>query len=201
MLTHLLFGQLVWKMRVGPKDERLLARGSMISRWPVRTGVLIDKGVAYFGAGIFPHEQVYLVAADPKTGKVIWRNDHISQRDAGRDDLSPQGYLLANDEFLFVPSGRSLPAAFDRKTGEYEFKRSYSWRSSGGGVIGGAKAVLSDNGQLFSFGPHHMLALNQKSGLAGHAYIQGRQMTFRQKSAFIATGRWVRFPCAAFSAE
>jgi predicted ribosome quality control (RQC) complex YloA/Tae2 family protein len=31
--------------------------------------------------------------------------------EAGRDDLSPQGYLLASKDILFVPSGRSLPAA------------------------------------------------------------------------------------------
>ncbi len=184
-------GDLVWKLRVGPKDERLLARGSLISRWPVRTGILIEDGVAYFGAGIFPHEKVYLAAAQAKDGKLIWRNDHISQRDAGRDDLSPQGYLLINDDFLFVPSGRTMPAAFDRKTGEYEYKRSYSWRTSGGGLVGGAKAVLSDNGQLFSFGAHHMLALDQKSGAAGHAYITGRQMTFRGKIAYIANGNGV----------
>ena len=38
---------------VGPKDDRLLARGEMISRWPVRTGVLVDGDIAYFGTGIF----------------------------------------------------------------------------------------------------------------------------------------------------
>jgi outer membrane protein assembly factor BamB len=35
-------GALQWSMRVGPKDDRLLSRGEMISRWPVRTGVLVD---------------------------------------------------------------------------------------------------------------------------------------------------------------
>jgi len=181
-------GKPVWTLRMGPKDDRLLARGSMISRWAVRTGVLIDRGVAYCGAGIFPHETVYLAAVNPQNGEVIWRNDYISQQDAGRNDLSPQGYLLANEKFLYVPSGRSLPAAFDRKTGKMEFKRSYSWRSTGGGVVGGAKAVLSDNGQLFTFGPHHMLALEQDTGMAGYAYIGGRQMTFGEGVAFIATG-------------
>ena len=55
-------GQPVWTMRVGPKDDRLLTRGEMISRWPVRTGVLIDGETAYFGAGVFPHEMIYLCA-------------------------------------------------------------------------------------------------------------------------------------------
>ncbi len=80
-------GSVVWKMRVGPKDDRLLSRGEMISRWPVRTGVLIDGDTAYFGAGVFPHETVYLCAVNAKDGSVIWRNDTISEQDAGRNDL------------------------------------------------------------------------------------------------------------------
>ena len=79
----------------------------MISRWPVRTGVLVDNGVAYFGAGVFPHENVYLYAVNAIDGSVIWKQDNLSAEDAGRNDLSPQGYLLASDELLFVPSGRS----------------------------------------------------------------------------------------------
>ncbi|MCG8653410.1 MAG: PQQ-binding-like beta-propeller repeat protein, partial [Pirellulales bacterium] len=64
-------GNVVWKMRVGPKEDRLLARGKMISRWPVRTGVLIDGDTAYFGAGVFPHEAVYLCAANAKDGSIV----------------------------------------------------------------------------------------------------------------------------------
>jgi len=180
-------GHEVWKMRVGPRSERLLARGQMISRWPVRTGVLIADDVAYFGAGIFPHETVYLCAADARTGKLLWKNDRISQRDAGRDDLSPQGYLLANEDSLFVPSGNSLPAAFDRKTGEHVFKKSYGWRNTAGGEVGGTEAFLSD-GQIYSAGSHHFIALNEKTGAAGFAYIPGQQLSFRGKHAYIATG-------------
>jgi outer membrane protein assembly factor BamB len=90
----------------------------MISRWPVRTGVLVDDGVAFFGAGVFPHEKVFVHAVEAATGKVIWKNDTISQQDAGRSDLSPQGYLLATKDLLFVPSGRALAMAFDRRTGK-----------------------------------------------------------------------------------
>lgn len=183
-------GEVVWKHRVGPKDERLLARGRMISRWPVRSSVLIADGIAYFGAGIFPHETVYLGSADAETGEIEWLNDRISQRNAGRDDLSPQGYLLANAEQLFVPSGRTMPAAFNRKTGEFVFKKSFSWRSSGGGIVGGSKALLSD-GQLYSSGPQHFIGLNEKTGNAGLSFIQGTQMTFAGDMAYITTGKEV----------
>ncbi|MGE3778693.1 MAG: PQQ-binding-like beta-propeller repeat protein, partial [Pirellulaceae bacterium] len=183
-------GAELWKHRVGPREDRLLARGNMISRWPVRTGVLIADNVAYFGAGICPHETVYLAAADARTGRLIWKNDRISQRDAGRDDLSPQGYLLANEDLLFVPSGQTLPAAFERQTGNFVFKKSYAWRTTAGGEIGGSRALLSD-GQLYSAGPHHFLALDQSTGDAGFAYIVGNQLTFRGPYAYIATGKEV----------
>ncbi|MDA1054643.1 MAG: PQQ-binding-like beta-propeller repeat protein [Planctomycetota bacterium] len=179
-------GKLIWKLRAGTSDERLLARGEMISRWPLRTGILIYDGIAYFGAGVFPHETVYLYAVDAETGSVVWKNDRISQEDAGRNPLSPQGYLLATDELLIVPSGRALPAAFDRRTGEELHQRNHSWRSTAGGVVGGTKALLAD-GQIYSAGDHHFLAMDQKSGGTGFAWINGRQLAISEDLGFVAT--------------
>jgi len=34
-------GTLLWKMRPGPADERILGRQHLISRWPVRTGIAV----------------------------------------------------------------------------------------------------------------------------------------------------------------
>lgn len=183
-------GALVWKYQVAPKDDRLLARGEMISRWPVRTGVLVDGEIAYFGAGVFPHEQVYLCAANARTGEIIWRNDRISQADAGRNDLSPQGYLLANDTTLFVPSGRSLPVAVSKETGEILFQRKYSWRTDAGGVVGGTKAVLGD-GQIYAGGPHHFLAMDENTGELGAGYISGRLMVLAEDKAYLLDGEKV----------
>ncbi|MCC6508906.1 MAG: PQQ-binding-like beta-propeller repeat protein, partial [Pirellulaceae bacterium] len=180
-------GQVRWQMRVGPKDDRLLSRGEMISRWPVRTGVLIDDKTAYFGAGVFPHETVYLVAANALTGEIIWYNDRISQTDAGRNDLSPQGYLLCSDENLYVPSGRSLPVAVSKKTGDIVFQRKHSWRTDAGGVVGGTKAVLGD-GQVYAGGPHHFLAMDQKTGDVGAAFIGGRLMVLGGENAYLLDG-------------
>lgn len=180
-------GEIIWQHRVGIRDERLLARGEMISRWPIRTGVLIDSGIAYFGAGVFPHETVYLCAAHADTGEIIWKNDAISQKNAGRNDLSPQGYLLANEDLLFVPSGRSLPVGVSRETGEIVHQEKHAWRTDAGGVVGGTKALLGD-GQVYAGGPHHFLAMDQQTGLEGEAWIDGRQMALSDEHAFIATG-------------
>ncbi|MFQ5734748.1 MAG: PQQ-binding-like beta-propeller repeat protein, partial [Planctomycetaceae bacterium] len=180
-------GKPVWQLRAGPADEWLLARGEMINRWPIRTGVLVDDGVAYFGAGIFPHEDIYIYAVRATDGKILWKRDDISESDAGRNDLSPQGYLLVNATTLFVPSGRSLPAALDRKTGRVLYKATASWRGNGGGVIGGTKALLAD-GQLYSGGAQHFLPIDQKNGKVGFGYFDGKEMAVAGDDAYVATG-------------
>ncbi|MCH8828524.1 MAG: PQQ-binding-like beta-propeller repeat protein [Planctomycetes bacterium] len=183
-------GRLIWKLRAGPADEWLLARGEMISRWPLRTGITVDQGIAYFGAGIFPHEDIYLYAVHAKDGKILWKRDNISESEAGRNDLSPQGYQLVSDTTLFIPSGRTLPAAIDRKTGKLLFKTTASWRGNGGGVIGGTKAVLAD-GQLYSGGAHHYVAIDQKTGRVGYGYIDGKQLAIAGDAAYIATDKFI----------
>lgn len=180
-------GKKIWSMLVGPSDDRLLARGEMISRWPVRTGVLVDDGIAYFGAGVFPHENIYLCAAHAESGEIIWRNDTISEQDAGRNDLSPQGYLLAGEDLLYVPSGRSLPVAVSKRTGDIVFQRKYSWRTDAGGVVGGTKALLGD-GQVYSGGPHHFLAMDDHTGEVGESWIGGRQMVLADDLAYLMDG-------------
>ena len=80
-------GKLTWKVRGGPNNKQLLGSGKMISRWPIRTGVLVDSDIAYFGAGIFPHENVYLCAVKADDGTVIWKNDSISEQDAYRKEF------------------------------------------------------------------------------------------------------------------
>jgi outer membrane protein assembly factor BamB len=190
-------GELLWKKRGGPKDERLLGNGRMISRWPVRTGVLIDDGgtppsgnaIAYFGAGIFPHENVYLLAARADDGKLIWKNDRISQGAAYRDDLSPQGYLLASATRLFAPSGRALPVALDKTSGRLIFNPKYGWRGEqAGGVIGGTYALLADN-QIYTGTQNHLLTLDQSTGKTGFAWFPGRRLTVEANMSYMATGR------------
>lgn len=184
-------GSLIWKLRAGPNDERIIGRGRMISRWPIRTGILVDDGVAYFGAGVFPHENVYLYAVEAASGKVIWKNDAISQDDAGRNDLSPQGYLLATKDLLFVPSGRAMSVTFDKKTGQQAAKApTPGWRGDAGGQIGGAQAMLLDD-QILAVGEHQVLALDQKTGKTGYAWFHGTQMTFDGNRGFMTTGKEV----------
>jgi outer membrane protein assembly factor BamB len=102
-------GRLRWKYTPAETPRALPGNGRMISPWPVRTSVVVDGGVAYFAAGLFPGEKVYLVALNADDGTLRWK------REAG---VSAQGYLLASDERLYLPTGRTSPAIFARADGK-----------------------------------------------------------------------------------
>ncbi len=131
-------GKLLWKYRAGPGPERLLGNGSMISFWPIRTNVLVDTGIVYFGAGVFPYEGIYICALDARDGSIVWKNDTIGdqEHELAFGGISPQGYLVASDGILYVPSSRAMPAAFDKKNGDFLYYL------EPGGKIGGTWAVL-----------------------------------------------------------
>jgi outer membrane protein assembly factor BamB len=102
-------GRLLWKRNPSGERRLVLGNGRMISIAPVRTGVVVDGGVAYCGAGLFPLQSACLAALDARTGEVLWKKDH---------DFSPQGYLLASVDRLYVPTGRTSPVVFDRRQGD-----------------------------------------------------------------------------------
>jgi len=134
-------GSLVWKYRAGPSNEKVIGNGRMISLWPVRTSVLVEDGVVYFAAGVFPYEGLYICALKAEDGSVVWKNDTIGDRahELEFGGISPHGYLVASSDVLYVPSGRSMPAAFDRKTGEFLFC------AAPGGKRGGTWALLDED--------------------------------------------------------
>ena len=97
----------------------------MISRWPVRSGVLVDGGIVYAVFGMWPAEGIFFYALDAETGRVIWCNDTcgwelvtVGHMVTTLSGLNPQGALLATADRLVVPTGRSAPAVFDRATGK-----------------------------------------------------------------------------------
>ena len=109
-------GTLLWKYRAAeqPREARLAAdrlipgNQRMISLWPLRTGLLVDGGAVYFGAGLFPNQGTFLLALNAQDGTVTWKQ---------QVDISPQGYALASRERLYIPTGRANPFVFSRSDG------------------------------------------------------------------------------------
>lgn len=175
-------GELIWKALVGPDARKLLGNGRMISRWPVRTDVMVADGVAYCGAGVFPHEGVYVAAFDAESGALLWRNSETGEENANRGRLSPQGYQLLSDDLLYVPSGRDLPAAFYRGDGRKKFQSNSSWRASG--IVGGTYATLVDD-QIIT-GANQNVAFDAQTGRAGFGWFEGRRMVVDGGTSYMA---------------
>jgi outer membrane protein assembly factor BamB len=176
-------GSLIWKTAAAFRDERVLGNGKMISLWPVRTGVLVDKGVAYFGAGVFPHESTFLCAVNADRGALVWRNDTFGENGYKLEfgGISPQGALLASEESVYVPSGRAMPAAFDRKTGAFRYF------SAPGGKVGGTWAML-ENGRLIA-GIESKRSYDETSGLrksdAAYTWFSGLHLVAGGDRAYL----------------
>jgi len=101
-------GSLLWKHKAGDGDRMIPGNGRIISVWPLRTGLLVDGGDLYFTAGLFPNQGTFLSALNAEDGTVRWKR---------KIAISPQGYMLASDERLYVPTGRTNPAIFARTDG------------------------------------------------------------------------------------
>ena len=174
-------GRKLWEFAAAPADEQLLGNGKMISVWPVRTSVLVDGGVAYFGAGVFPADGQYLHAVDIRSGKAIWKNDIYAF--GGRGAVTPQGYLLASSDKLFMPSGRSKPAAFSRANGKFLFQKPFSWRKDG--LFGGTFCSLA--GELLYNGTEQMIGMYARNGRL--AFTEGAlRWAVGKQAAYLLTG-------------
>jgi outer membrane protein assembly factor BamB len=140
-------GTLLWKHRGGLNERMCLGNERMISRWPARGGPVVTDDIVYYAAGIWPSDGIFLHALDARTGAVLWTNDstgrlYMPQPHGGANahsGVTPQGYLLATNERLFVPTGRAVPAAFRRSDGQFEY-----YRLQQNGSIGGARALVAD---------------------------------------------------------
>ncbi len=126
-------GELVWKLRGGPSDHRVLGNGRLIGMWPFRGAPVIHNDVLYCAAGIWPFMGTFIYALDPDTGKPIWTNSGngsrwITQQHGAPSfaGVAPQGYLASTEDILLIPSGRSVPGAFNAKTGAFLYNHASS---------------------------------------------------------------------------
>ncbi len=67
-------GQLVWRLRTAPHDQRIVAYGQIESPWPVPGSVLAVDDTVYFAAGRHPlaDDGILVFSADCASGQVRW---------------------------------------------------------------------------------------------------------------------------------
>ncbi len=185
-------GTLVWKNTPAGEASKLLPNdGRFVSPWAVRTGVIVDKGTAYFGAGLFPHEGVFVCAVDASTGKIT-SPTHWQHR--FENEFTPQGALVLAEDRVFLPAGRSTPWMLDRTTGkvsgQFNDKKSgmgtfamllgdtllYGPADRGGsvlteagfdfkaiGLLSGASAAAVSSDRLYIVGEKGLIGVNRKT--------------------------------------
>jgi len=157
-------GSLLWKRRGGPIDSMVLGNGRMISRWPARGGPVIADGIVYFAAGIWPSEGIFVHAVDAATGKLVWCNDtagsiYMPQPHGGanaRSGVSAHGNLVVAGDKLLVPTGRGVPAAFDRADGKFLYFHLQRYGHQGGSAIVAAGSHFFNSNGIFDAASGHL---------------------------------------------
>ena len=110
-------GDLLWKFSPTEESEdRLLNNGRFISFYPIRTGVLIEDGIAYFGASLLPWKKSYVCAIDAQTGEVAKEGTYIKEYD--NNSMTLEGSMASNGTFLIQPQGRIAPIFLRKESGE-----------------------------------------------------------------------------------
>jgi len=167
-------GKLLWRLRGGPSERKVLGNGRLINLWPARGGpVLVEEregnghpqATIYFAAGIWPVEGVFIHALDAETGKAVWTNDgsgsayllqpHDSPAFSG---VAPQGYLAAIGNKLLVPNGRAVPACFHRHTGKLLYYPLAANQKRGGSSVSAMGEFFFNSGAIFDLPTGKFLA-------------------------------------------
>jgi outer membrane protein assembly factor BamB len=156
-------GMVAWKHRGGPDHAKRLGNDRMISRWPARGGPVVSDDKLYYAAGIWPTDGIFLYALDPRTGRELWANDdsgqmYMPQPHGGADaesGVAAQGHLVASKssdgaEWLLVPTGRAVPAAFDRTSGSFKYFQLQKFGQKGASAVAANDRFFANSGMLFN---------------------------------------------------
>ena len=165
-------GSLIWKRLLAPAENKLLGNRRLISMWPARGGIVIKDDIVYTAASIFPLMGTFIYALDAASGDIIWKNEstgsnYILQphRSPAFADVAPQGAFTISGDKLLVAGGRSVPAAFDLKTGEKLY-----YHLSASGKTGGAFTCASD--KVF-FNHHRERMTSMYDSESGNRLVSG----------------------------
>ncbi len=167
-------GRLLWKKRGGPSERLVLGNDRMISHWPARGGPVVADGVVYFGAGLWPSDGIFLYALDADSGQVKWCNDqsgslYMPQPHGGANaesGVAAQGLLVLVGDLLLVPTGRAVPAAFQRADGSFKYFHLQQNGQKGGSTTLAAGSLFMNGGLLFDAATGAMLEAIGQGALA-----------------------------------
>jgi len=132
-------GGRLWRFQAAPRDRLVLGNNRLVSMWAARGGPVVEDGVVYFAAGVWPFMGTFVYALDARDGDVVWQNTGDSTNFQAQPHggafsfagIAPQGYLAVSGDRLVVSGGRSPAALFDRRDGRL-LSLQLAGKSSGG---------------------------------------------------------------------
>jgi outer membrane protein assembly factor BamB len=112
-------GRLLWRFRAAPVQRKIPFFKGLLSTWPVASGVLVEKNVAYCAAGITDSDGTHVYALDTATGRIRWQNNTAGQLDQfALRGVACQGEMLLHEGRLYLAGGNTVsPGVFDAATG------------------------------------------------------------------------------------
>jgi len=116
-------GELAWRFRAAPSDERIVAFSQLESPWRVHGSVLLVDGIAYCTAGrsTFLDGGIWIYGLDPETGNVV-QETHLdtwapTREDAVDKPYIPSYHMEGTHSDILVSQGGYI------YLGQYEFDR------------------------------------------------------------------------------
>lgn len=194
-------GQVVWEIHARPHPDLMLGHGRFSSVWPIRSAGIVDGGIVYFTAGLFPSNHLYLYAVGADDGELLWRR----QLDrGGACDHVPQGYVLATDDSLFTTS-RAVPARWSKADGSRidfntpfpQVPKAHEYRFYNGGTYAQVfddRYVVYGRACILAYDPDKVLTDRwgrERKGDLLFNWFGARQALFQGETAYLATDEHV----------
>ena len=197
-------GAEIWSYRASLGTERMIAYGSLVSRWPAWAGVVVKDAVAYIPSGFFPDEQTAVTALDAATGATKWQ-ELIDCREGGfRGGFVPKGEMVLANDRLYIPTGVGQPWFVPLKTREHHPMPAFDSTSEIGVK---AEQIMAIGTDLVAVAPdlrytqhvnaprgkserlpvvseNSIFLLNEKAGLKGPCLVSAKREMFNYKVSF-----------------
>ncbi|MFC4991764.1 PQQ-binding-like beta-propeller repeat protein [Rubritalea tangerina] len=132
-------GSLVWTYRGGPSATMITSDHKFLTRFPCRSGVIVQDGFAYCGFGLMTWHGNYIAKINATTGAL----ENSTLRSGS--NYSFEGLMAADSSNIYVSQGKNTPASFTLNN------LSYNGTFPG---CGGTYLTLTTTGKLYH-GPGH----------------------------------------------
>lgn len=133
-------GREIWRHNPAPRQRTIIGSGRFMSQWPIRSGVVVRDGLAWFAAGLLPPHGTFLCAVDAQTGRPVHTYDL---------PWTPEGTLMFSGERIVLPTGITSPLELDPVTGKLFPDMKLDYRRAGGGPFAGSF------GDMLVYGPNY----------------------------------------------